>query len=77
MKSIFKTLIVIAIAALGISCSKNGTTCRCSYKSPIAGRQEFTVDEEDVLKVAKSCAGYESFLNDDLDGDIKYKCYND
>ena len=77
MKKVFKTLIVIAIASLGVSCAKNGTSCRCTFKSEVAGRQEFTVDEETVLKVAKSCAGYESYLNDDLNSGFKYKCYND
>lgn len=77
MKKVFKTLIIIAIASLGVSCAKNGTSCRCTFKSEVAGRQEFEVDEEYVLKVAKSCAGYESYLNDDLNSGIKYKCYND
>ncbi len=76
MKKIFKTLIIIAIASLGVSCAKNGTSCVCKFKSPTAGRQEFEVDEEYVLKVAKSCAGYESFLNETAT-DFKYKCYND
>jgi hypothetical protein len=76
MKKICKLLIVIAIASLGVSCAKDGTSCRCTFKSEVAGRQEFEVDEETVLKVAKSCAGYESFLNDDLNSGIKYKCYN-
>ncbi len=77
MKKVFKALIIIAIASLGVSCAKNGTSCRCTFKSEVAGRQEFEVDEEYVLKVAKSCAGYESYLNDDLNSGIKYKCYND
>ena len=77
MKNIFKALIIITVASLGVSCAKDGTRCRCKFKSPVAGRQEFIVEDEEVLKVAKSCAGYESYLNDDLNSDLQYKCYND
>ena len=76
MKNVFRVFMLAVVATLSLSCSKNGTECRCVYKSPIAGRQEFEVDEESVLKVAKSCAGYESFLNETAT-DFTFKCYND
>ena len=29
------------------------------------------------MKVARSCAGYESFLNEEIVSDFEYKCFND
>ena len=77
MNNSLKLMLVVAVAATTLSCAKDGTRCRCKYKSPVSGRQEFIVEDEEVLKVARSCAGYESYLNDDLNSDFKYKCYND
>jgi hypothetical protein len=45
------------------------------FKSPTAGRQEFIVEEDSLLKIAKSCAGYEKYL--EMDSSLDYKCYND
>ena len=77
MKQLFRFAMLALVATAAISCSKNGTRCRCRYKSPIQGKQEFIVDEEEVMKVARSCAGYESFLNEEIVSDFKYKCFND
>ena len=72
----FFTIALLAGVAIGFgSCQKDGTRCSCTFKSPTAGRQDFIVESDEVLKVAKTCAGYEKFL--EQGSDLDYKCYND
>ena len=75
MKRFFVIALLAGVAFSSVSCRKDGTRCRCVFKSPTAGRQEFIVEEEALLKIAKSCAGYEKYL--EMDSDVDFKCYND
>ena len=75
MKRFFVIALLAGVAFSSVSCRKDGTRCRCAFKSPTAGRQEFIVEEETLLKIAKSCAGYEKYL--EMGSDLDYKCYND
>ncbi|MBP3425985.1 MAG: hypothetical protein J6K81_04630 [Rikenellaceae bacterium] len=75
MKRLFTLTLLAGVALTASSCRKDGTRCRCTFKSPTAGRQEFIIESEELLKVAKSCAGYEKFL--EQDSALDYKCYND
>ncbi len=75
MKRFFVIALLAGVALSSVSCRKDGTRCRCVFKSPTAGRQEFIIEEDALLKIAKSCAGYEKYL--EMDSSLDYKCYND
>ncbi|MBQ8863680.1 MAG: hypothetical protein IJ014_02980 [Rikenellaceae bacterium] len=75
MKRLFAFALLVTLTLGASSCRKDGTRCRCIYKSHTAGRTEFVVEEEQVLNVAKNCAGYENWLRQE--NSDEFRCYND